>query len=217
MDWSLFRNPPSSRTQLPAPWLLSVLLHVAVLLALGIHAAPIFVQPALVAQGDRGTSRATLVYVPNVVAPETRDVPKPQKALLNFPVRRPTHPRTQPTPNPVQAERVPPTQPQTASLAGSPYGSDLNGPLNGDEIRPALPVIFNDPHVARSEIPPGVQGDVIVEIAIDAEGKVVSSSNQKWRRHSFQARRSLSFSGIGRIAIDPLFVASLIPPQEVKI
>jgi len=169
----VFSNPPSSRTQLPAPWLLSVLLHVAVLLALGIHAAPIFVQPALVAQGDRGTSRATLVYIPNVVAPETRDVPKPQKALLNFPVRRPTHPRTQPTPNPVQAERVPPTQPQTASLAGSPYGSDLNGPLNGDEIRPTLPVIFNDPHVAHSEIPPGVQGDVIVEITIDAEGKVV--------------------------------------------
>jgi TonB family protein len=170
----VFSTPTSSgRNRLPASWLLSVLLHVAVLMALGNHATPLFVQPALVAQGDRGTSRATLVYVPNVVAAQTRDLPKPHKALLNLAVRQPTHPKTQPDANPVQAERVPPAQPQTASLAGSPFGSDLNGPLNGDEIRPALPLVFNDPHVARSEIPAGVQGDVIVEITIDAEGKVV--------------------------------------------
>ena len=169
----MFSNPRPGRRQLPTSWLVSVLLHVAVLLALGIHAAPIFVQPVLVAQGDRGISRATLVYVPNAVAVEPRDVAKPQKARLNFPARQPAQPKTQPTPTPVQAERVPPTLPQTASLAGSPYGSDFNGPVNGDEIRPALPLVFNDPHVARSEIPPGVQGDVIVEITIDAEGRVV--------------------------------------------
>jgi TonB family protein len=169
----VFSNPISGRNRLPASWLISVLLHVAVLVALGIHAAPVFVQPVMVAQGDRGTSRATLVYVPNVAAAETRHVPKPQKALLNLPVRKPARPKTQPDTNPVQAERVQPTQPQTASLAGSPYGSDLNGPVNGDEIRPALPLVFNDPHVAGSEIPPGVQGDVIVEITIDAEGRVV--------------------------------------------
>ncbi len=175
----MFSNPESSRNQFPASWLISVLLHVAVLLALGIHAAPIFVQSALVAQGDRGSSSATLVYVPNVVAPETRDVPKPEKARLNLPVRKPAHPKTQPTTNHVQAQRVLPAQQQTASLAGSPYGSDLNGPLNGDEIRPALPLVFNDPHVARSEIPPGVQGDVIVEITIDAEGRVVEEKLMK--------------------------------------
>ena len=154
-------------------WLVSLLLHAGVLLVLGIHAVPIFVQPTLVAQGDRGTSRATLVYVPNAVSAEPRDVAKPRKALLHLPVRQPAHPKTQPGPNPVQTERVQPTPPQTASLAGSPYGSDLSGPLNGDEIRPALPLVFNDPHVARSEIPPGVQGDVIVEITINAEGRVV--------------------------------------------
>ena len=169
----MFSNPTPSRRRLPTSWLISGLLHVAVLLALGIHAAPIFVQPEPVAQGDRGTSRATLIYVPNMVASDQRDIVKPHKALLNLPTRQPAHPKTQPNPNPVQAERVPPAQPQSASLAGSPYGSDLNGPLNGDEIRPALPLVFNDPQVARSEIPPGVQGDVIVEITIDAEGKVV--------------------------------------------
>ena len=37
---------------------------------------------------------------------------------------------------------------------------------------PALPQVFPDPPVARSELPPGVSGDVIVEVTIDEQGNV---------------------------------------------
>ena len=37
---------------------------------------------------------------------------------------------------------------------------------------PALPQVFPDPPVAGSDLPPGVQGDVIVEVTIDEQGNV---------------------------------------------
>ena len=61
---------------------------------------------------------------------------------------------------------------QTAR-AGSAYGSLADGPTDGREIRPALPVAFVNPEVSRSELPPGVQGDVVVEVTIDARGNIV--------------------------------------------
>ena len=47
--------------------------------------------------------------------------------------------------------------------------------MHGSEIRPALPMVFPDPPVRRSEIPDGVVGSVIVEVTIDAQGKVVET------------------------------------------
>ncbi len=40
---------------------------------------------------------------------------------------------------------------------------------------PALPEVFPDPPVSRSDIPAGVQGDVIVEVTIDEQGNVVQT------------------------------------------
>ena len=40
---------------------------------------------------------------------------------------------------------------------------------------PALPEVFPDPPVSRSDIPAGVQDDVIVEVTIDAQGNVVQT------------------------------------------
>jgi len=37
---------------------------------------------------------------------------------------------------------------------------------------PALPQVFPDPPVSRSEIPSGVEGDVIAEVTIDEQGNV---------------------------------------------
>jgi TonB family protein len=60
----------------------------------------------------------------------------------------------------------------TAS-AGSPYGVHIPGtPFTGPAVIPALPEVFPDPPVARSDLPPGVEGDVIVEVTIDAQGNV---------------------------------------------
>jgi TonB family protein len=58
--------------------------------------------------------------------------------------------------------------------AGSPQGTVLEGPLSGDEVRPALPIVSSDPLVDASELPQGLkEGDVVVEITIDAQGNII--------------------------------------------
>jgi len=63
--------------------------------------------------------------------------------------------------------------PDVTARAGSPYGVHIPGtPFTGPAIMPALPQVFPDPLVARSDLPPGVEGDVIVEVTIDEQGNV---------------------------------------------
>jgi TonB family protein len=59
--------------------------------------------------------------------------------------------------------------------AGSPLGTMIDGPIRGHDVRVAYPVVFPDPPVVRSELPPGLKGDVIVEVTIDAQGSVVEA------------------------------------------
>ncbi len=40
---------------------------------------------------------------------------------------------------------------------------------------PALPEVAPDPPVEAGEIPPGVTGDVVVEVTIDAQGNVIKT------------------------------------------
>jgi TonB family protein len=56
--------------------------------------------------------------------------------------------------------------------AGLPYGTMNNGPLSGDEVRPALPVKTFDPVAYPWELPDS-EGNVIVEIVIDQRGDIV--------------------------------------------
>jgi TonB family protein len=65
-----------------------------------------------------------------------------------------------------------PGQTAQARPAGSPLGTVLEGPLSGEEVRPALPVVSPDPHVATDELG-GLQGDVVVEVTIDENGNIV--------------------------------------------
>jgi TonB family protein len=58
-----------------------------------------------------------------------------------------------------------------ARAVGSPYGSVLEGSRTGDEIRPALPVVSLDPVVDPADLS-GREGDVVVEITIDAQGNI---------------------------------------------
>jgi TonB family protein len=65
-----------------------------------------------------------------------------------------------------------PGQVAQARPAGSPLGTVLEGPLTGEEVRPALPVVSPDPHVAADELG-NLQGDVVVEVTIDEKGNIV--------------------------------------------
>jgi len=74
---------------------------------------------------------------------------------------------------PLKAEKSQPGDTLQTARAGSAYGSLAEGPIDGSEIRPALPVAFVSPEISRSELPAGVQGDVVVEVTIDARGNIV--------------------------------------------
>jgi TonB family protein len=81
--------------------------------------------------------------------------------------------RQKPSKASLKTDRSRPGDALQTARAGTPYGSLADGPTDGREIRPALPVAFVNPAVSRSELPPGVQGDVVVEVTIDARGNIV--------------------------------------------
>ncbi len=164
----------SGRSQWNGSLVASVAIHGIALLALGIRLEPVFVKPSQVTRGADGT--AVRIYLPSEESPEKRPAPPPppptQAAQLTIPLPQAKHPKTEPDPVASKTETAEPVAGSTA--AGSPYGSD-SGLFTGDDVRPALPMTFMDPHVSRSELPPGVQGDVVVEITIDAAGNVVET------------------------------------------
>jgi TonB family protein len=57
-------------------------------------------------------------------------------------------------------------------MAGPLYGNVPGGPLYGDEIRPALPIVTSDPRVYPWERPDS-EGKVVIEITIDERGEIV--------------------------------------------
>jgi len=151
----------------------SVAAHFLVLVALSLRPTPIFVKPSLTAHGYRGTS--TILYFAK---------PGPQEVL----VARQSRPKTAPLYSPVRINREvnarvtseKNARPQNSEMvssttSGSPYSSDLNGYATGADVRPAIEISLVDPPVSKSEIPAGVEGDVIVEITIDEQGNVIGA------------------------------------------
>jgi len=176
-------------------WCASVLLHGIFLLWLFHAPSPDFLAPAFVAHGDHGTFIAHL-YWPNHdwtnqgadtapdsdasgVAPSARHA-MPGKTRLTFP--RPPKAAKKVHQQPFSGRRTQSDTETTASdqlrqptPAGSAYGTVLQGPLSGYEIRPALPVFSPDPAVDASDLA-GAEGDEIVEITIDEQGTIVQKS-----------------------------------------
>lgn len=153
------------------PHLASFVAHCAVVFFLVRAPQPKFIQPNSVMAGLGGTS-PTMVYLPSEVALGTHAAAEPHKALV-APVRRRKPPK-------IEVETPPKTEGEQAkgedvraTLAGAPYGSLGTGPAYGHEIRPALPSVFPDP--LPPSLPPGVHGDVVVQITIDAQGNITDT------------------------------------------
>ena len=139
--------------------------------------APVFVRPEAVSAGAGGAS-VTALYLPydrgvhsdpaaeaRVSLPPSKKSKAPrQKRIVN----------KAPLKAELKADKDQPGDTLQTARAGSAYGSLAEGPADGREVRPALPVAFVNPDVARSELPPGVQGDVVVEVTIDARGNIVA-------------------------------------------
>jgi protein TonB len=167
---TLMQNQSARRRRWSFSVCISSLFHLAVLVLFCWPTLPIFVRPALVARGENGsaTPSSVVLYVPNDLQITASSSPpllsspalarkKSQKAKLRK--RNNVIEEADKTPNPAEV--------------GSENGSAYDGLASGDEVKPALPATFQDLKIPRSELPSGIQGDVIVEITIDAQGAVV--------------------------------------------
>ncbi len=164
---------PTGRKRWDIALLLSFAVHCAVVLLLTHHSAPVFIMPSDVALGTPGSS-GSVIYLAPTGAERTVEVPeKPSLSLQASTLKtpQPPKPRTAVHENDKGTEGA--TLDATAS-GGSLYGARIPGaPLTGHEIIPAYPQVFPDPAISPADLPPGVQGDVVVEVTIDEQGTVV--------------------------------------------
>lgn len=166
------QEKPSSPERWRLALLLSFAVHGVVLLVLSHRGPAVNVLPKQVALGTPYSS-GSVIYL----APLGREQAHQTKPLE---VAKREKPRPQvPTKTKTIAEQRDPASktaddaPEITARAGSPYGSHVPGaPLTGEAVMPALPQVFPDPPVLRAELPPGFQGDVIVEVTIDEHGNV---------------------------------------------
>ena len=166
------------------PAFLSLGLHVAVIAVLCWPSRPVFVKPTLVAHGEGGsaTPDSIVLYVPNDLQLATAH----QQALLSLPVsprKKPQKAKVRKRTNVLETENT-----NSPAEAGSEQGSAYDGLTSGDEVKPALPVAFQDLKIPSSDLPGGVQGDVIVEITIDAQGAVVEEKLLQGLGHGVDER-----------------------------
>jgi len=162
----------------------SVAAHGLLLLWLLHPASPKLVAPSFVVNGDHGTYVAHLYWanqqtqVKTEASPGTSAADSRQQlnAHLSWKRRMKSARATErELPRPkigLDDQTTAPGQTAQARPAGSPLGTVLEGPLTGEEVRPALPVVSPDPHVASDELG-SLQGDVIVEVTIDEKGNIV--------------------------------------------
>ena len=165
---------PTSRINCTKALLLSFAAHGVVLLLLAHRPGVAAVLPHEVALGTPYSS-GSVIYL----APLGREQARTDAAPLEVAkVRTPKKPEPSTRPKPIERQREDASKtaenaPDVTASAGSPYGVHIPGtPLTGPAIMPALPQVFPDPQIARSELPAGISGDVIVEVTIDEQGNV---------------------------------------------
>ncbi len=151
----------------------SIAVHVLAVCLLLRQPAPVFVRPQAVVAGAGGTS-VTALYLPYDRGVHSDPATEARVSLASLKSKAKSKAvRQKRSKAPLKADQAQPGDALQTARAGTPYGSLADGPTDGREIRPALPVAFVNPEVSRSELPAGVQGDVVVEVTIDARGNIV--------------------------------------------
>jgi protein TonB len=170
-EWNtLTQSQPARRRRWSFSVCLSSAIHCLVLILLCWPTIPVFVKPVPMAHGQGGnaTPSSVILFVPNDLQIATANKPP----LLSLPAsarKKPQKTKLRKRTNVIDEADNTPNQAEV----GSENGSSYDGLASGDEVKPALPVAFQDLRISRSELPSGIQGDVIVEITIDAQGSVV--------------------------------------------
>lgn len=151
--------------------MISVVGHgVAVVLLCWQATGPIFfVKPRLLARGQGGAATPVAVAL---TWPKNASSSPTSPLLVSLPSpardRKKTTSKLRKRSNQLEVAK-----PSDVAEAGSRQGSALDGPTEGDEIKPGFAVSFVPPRVSRWELPSGKEGDVVVELTIDEQGQVV--------------------------------------------
>jgi TonB family protein len=153
----MFEVPKRRSLRRNASLLTSFLIQTA-LVYLWIARPPLFVKPSSVAWGMHGRSEKITYF------PQTTESSVVSRPLLQLKAKS-----KPPQEIPKKKEEI------ESARAGAPDGSLSQGPDSGSEAKPALPVVFPDPAVFPWQLPNGLQGDVIVEVTIDAQGSVTET------------------------------------------
>jgi periplasmic protein TonB len=169
-EWNtLTQSHPARRRRWSFSVSVSSVIHLLVVMVFCWPTVPVFVRPALIARGEGGsaTPSSVVLYAPNDLQIAASSSPP----LLSLPVARkkPNKAKLRKRANVLEEPDKTPNQAE----AGSENGSAYDGLASGDDVKPALPIAFQDLKIYRSELPRGIQGDVIVEITIDTQGAVV--------------------------------------------
>jgi TonB family protein len=167
----MFDTPPSSRRPWIASLAFSFALHAAYLGVLLWQHRPIFISPSYMAAGEWGKSTRIVYLAQRGDGVEERAKPA-ERPRISPPKK--VKPRAASEPSvPSEATKDANLTRGAAPRAGSPYGSLALGPTDGHDVRPALPTLFSDPVIRRSELPAGVEGNIMIEITIDEAGNII--------------------------------------------
>jgi TonB family protein len=170
-------------------WSLSLVvsgaIHGVLLTVLFWRAAPVFVKPLFLARGQGGTATPVAVVLTWPKSTFSSALPSPLSLSLPAPARERQKAASKLRKRSNQLDNI---KPPDSSEAGSRQGSALDGPAEGDEIRPGFAVSFAPPRVSRWELPGGKEGDVVVELTIDERGNVVEEKLLQGIGHDIDER-----------------------------
>src|ERR1700751_4603060 len=114
--------------------------------------AATFLKPSFVVRGNGGTVVAHLYWSPSqIVSGATGSAEHPRLSWNPENMQNAGHKRSvqQHATHNLQTSLLP--NGIASPVAGSPRGTIAEGPLSGDEVRPALPIVSSDPLVDASE------------------------------------------------------------------
>jgi protein TonB len=161
--------------------IISVALHCAVL-SLFLYKGRTHIAPMLL-PGDSHGTQLTLTYLPGRApqaskspSPDARVSPAPTlKAKLADPKTVPPGPVVQPDTN-ADAKQLPAPSPNQTNSPASPNPDAASGAdsLGTGNINIAYLDSFRSPQPDLSLLPRGVSGDVVLDVTIDTEGKIVA-------------------------------------------
>lgn len=169
-EWTtLAQSQPARRHSWNTSVASSLVIHGILIALLCWPKAPSFVRPNLVAHGEDGSATPASVelYVPNDLQLATATQP----SLLSLP--SPAHKKQHKTRIRKRTNVLETENTTSSTEAGSEQGTGYDGSSSGVEVKPALPVTFQDLRIPKTDLPGGVPGDVIVEVTIDAQGVVI--------------------------------------------